>query len=186
VAQRLVDHGAVLVDADAIARAVVEPGTPGFAQVHAAFGDEILGHDGSLDRHALAALVFRDPQARATLEGIVHPLVRQQAELMTARAPADAVVVHDVPLLVETGRAADYDVVVVVDTPESMRIERLRAAKGWDAATSQARMDAQAGREERLSQADEVLVNDGDLETLLAGVDALWERLSERARTVPE
>jgi dephospho-CoA kinase len=184
VAQRLVDHGAVLIDADRIARAVVEPGTPGFEQVHAAFGDEILGHDGSLDRHALAALVFRDPEARATLEGIVHPLVRQQAEVMTAAAPEDAVVVHDVPLLIETGRANDYDVVVVVDAPESMRIQRLRAAKGWDAATSQARMDAQVGRDERLSHADEILVNDGDLQALMVDVDALWERLSDRARTV--
>lgn len=185
VADRLARLGAVLVDADAIARSVVEPGTEGFAAIHEAFGDEIMGLDGSLSRHALAALVFRDPEARAQLEAIVHPRVRRQADLMTALAPDDAVVVHDVPLLVETGRAGDYDIVVVVDAPEADRIARLRVSRGWDEATTRARMAAQAEREERLAVADEVIVNDGDLDHLMTLVDALWERLSERARSVP-
>jgi dephospho-CoA kinase len=185
VADRLARLGAVLVDADAIARSVVEPGTEGFAAIHEAFGDEIMGLDGSLSRHALAALVFRDPEARAQLEAIVHPRVRRQADLMTALAPDDAVVVHDVPLLVETGRAGDYDIVVVVDAPEADRIARLRVSRGWDEATTRARMAAQADREERLAVADEVIVNDGDLDHLMTLVDALWERLSERARSVP-
>jgi dephospho-CoA kinase len=185
VAERLVEHGAVLIDADAIARAVVEPGTEGFAALHAAFGDEILGLDGSLERHALAALVFRDEDARRELEGIVHPLVRRQADLMTALAPDDAIVVHDVPLLVETGREGDYDVVMVVDASEEVRIARLRAGRGWDAATSRARMKAQASREERLAVADEVIVNDGSIEELEEQVDQVWKRLSDRASTVP-
>jgi dephospho-CoA kinase len=185
VADRLARLGAVLVDADAIARSVVEPGTEGFAALHEAFGDEIMGLDGSLSRHALAALVFRDPEARARLEAIVHPRVRREADLMTALAPDDAVVVHDVPLLVETGRADDYDVVVVVDATDADRIARLRVSRGWDEATTRARMAAQADREARLAVADEVIVNDGDLDDLMVAVDSLWERLSERARTVP-
>jgi dephospho-CoA kinase len=184
VSDRLHELGAVVIDADLIARRVVEPGTEGFAAVHAAFGDEILDHDGSLDRRALAALVFRDVEARSTLESIVHPLVRRQVDLETALADDDAVVVHDVPLLVETGRVGDYDVVVVVDAPDEARIGRLREGRGWDAATSRARMAAQAPREERLAAADEVLSNDGDVDALIAQVDRLWERLSERARTV--
>jgi dephospho-CoA kinase len=185
VADRLARLGAVLVDADAIARSVVEPGTEGFAALHEAFGDEILGLDGSLSRHALAALVFRDPEARAQLEAIVHPMVRRQADLMTALAPDDAVVVHDVPLLVETGRASDYDIVVVVDSSDADRIARLRVSRGWDEATTRSRMAAQADRETRLAAADEIIANDGDLDDLMLKVDALWERLSERARTVP-
>jgi dephospho-CoA kinase len=181
VADLLAAHGAVVIDADVIARAVVEPGTEGFAQVMDAFGDEVLYHDGSLDRKALAALVFRDPEARAELEAIVHPLVRRQSDLMTALADDDAIVVHDVPLLAETGRTEGYDVIVVVDAPETVRTERLLLSRGWNRASAQARMDAQASREDRLAIADEVIVNDGDLDGLERQVDALWERLQERA-----
>jgi dephospho-CoA kinase len=185
VADLLSDHGAVIIDADVIARRVVEPGTEGFTLVHRAFGDEILTHDGALDRRALAALVFRDVEARRTLEQIVHPLVRRHVDLMTALADDDAIVVHDVPLLVETGRQGDYDVVVVVEAPHDQRIERLRSSRGWDRETSQARMKAQASDEARRSAADEIVTNDGDRDRLAARVDALWERLSERALTVP-
>jgi dephospho-CoA kinase len=181
VAHLLSEHGAVIVDADAIARAVVEPGTEGFASVHEAFGDEVLGADGSLDRRALAALVFRDAEARAELERIVHPLVRRQSDLMTALADDDAIVVHDVPLLAETGRTEAYDLIVVVDAPDDKRIERLRHSRGWDRASSTARMAAQATREDRLALADEVVVNDGDIDHLELQVDQLWLRLQERA-----
>jgi dephospho-CoA kinase len=185
VADLLSDHGAVIIDADVIARKVVEPGTEGFTLVHQAFGDEILTHDGALDRRALAALVFRDVEARRRLEQIVHPLVRRHVDLMTALADDDAIVVHDVPLLVETGRQGDYDVVVVVEAPHDQRIARLRSSRGWDRETSQARMKAQASDEARRTAADEIVTNDGDRDLLAARVDALWERLSERALTVP-
>jgi dephospho-CoA kinase len=184
VSDLLSEHGAVIIDADVIARKVVEPGTEGFTLVHQAFGDEILTHDGSLDRRALAALVFRDVDARHRLEEIVHPLVRRHVDLMTALADDDAIVVHDVPLLVETGRQGDYDVVVVVEAPHELRIERLRSSRGWDRATSEARMRAQASDEARRAAADEVISNDADLDVLSGRVDALWERLSERALTV--
>ena len=176
----LADHGAVIVDADAIAHAVVEPGTSGFQQILDAFGDEVLYYDGMLDRKALAALVFRDDVARKQLEGIIHPLVRQQSDLMTALADDDAIVVHDVPLLAETGRLDSYDVIVVVDAPADVRISRLLQSRGWDVSTAQARINAQASREDRLAIADEVIVNTGDLGKLKDQVDQLWHRLVTR------
>lgn len=184
VADLMVGHGAVLIDADVIARRVVEPGTEGFTLLHKAFGDEILGHDGSLDRRALAALVFRDVDARRTLESIVHPLVRQHSDLMTALADDEAIVVHDVPLLVETGRAHDYDVVVVVEAPVEQRIARLRTSRGWDREASLARMAAQATDEQRRALASHIITNDGDRDSLDRQVSAVWERLSEQALTV--
>lgn len=184
VAYLLSERGAVIIDADVIARKVVEPGTEGFTLVHAAFGDEILTHDGSLDRRALAALVFRDVEARHTLEQIVHPLVRRHVDLMTALADDDAIVVHDVPLLVETGRQGDYDVVVVVEAPLDERIQRLRQGRGWDREASEARMKAQASDSQRREVADEIVMNDGDRDLLADRVAKLWERLSERALTV--
>ena len=125
VSRLLADHGAVIIDADVIAREVVEPGTPGLAAVVAAFGREVLTADGSLDRPALAKVVFGDPEARARLDGIVHPLVRARAAEVAAGAPPGAVVVHDVPLLVESGQAAAYDLVVVVEAAREIRIARL-------------------------------------------------------------
>ncbi|MCX6418837.1 MAG: dephospho-CoA kinase [Actinobacteria bacterium] len=176
----LADHGAVIVDGDAIAHAVVEPGTSGFQQILDAFGDEVLYYDGMLDRKALAALVFRDDVARKQLEGIIHPLVRQQSDLMTALADDDAIVVHDVPLLAETGRLDPYDVIVVVDAPADVRISRLLQSRGWDVSTAQARINAQASREDRLAIADDVIVNTGDLGDLKDEVDQLWQRLVTR------
>ena len=180
VAHMLQERGAVVIDADAIARSVVEPGTDGFNEVLDAFGNEVLDRDGSLDRKALAAVVFRDPQAREQLEQIIHPLVRRQSDLMTALADDDAVVIHDVPLLAETGRAGDYDLIVVVDAPEDQRISRLLVSRGWDTATARSRISAQATREERLAIADEVVGNDGDLPALGKAVDARWEELRRR------
>lgn len=186
VSQMLADHGAVIVDADAIARAVVEPGTPGFQEVLDAFGDEVLYYDGMLDRKALAALVFRDPVARGKLESIIHPLVRQQSDLMTALADDDAIVVHDVPLLAETGRTEAYDVIVVVDAPEDVRIARLLHSKGWDVAAAKDRIAAQSSSAQRLAIADEVVENTGDIAELQIQVDALWERLKQRATALEQ
>ena len=125
VSALLAERGAVIVDADRIAREVVEPGTAGLAAVAEAFGDGVLAPDGTLDRPALAAVVFADPQARARLDGIVHPLVRARAAELEAAVPAGAVVVHDVPLLVETGQAAAYDLVLVVAADAGVRVARL-------------------------------------------------------------
>jgi dephospho-CoA kinase len=182
VSARFAAHGAVVVDADTIAREVVEPGTPGLAAITAEFGRDVLASDGTLDRAALAAIVFADPERRTALEAIVHPLVAQRSGQLIAAAPAQAVVVYDVPLLVElVGRGQrstdEYDVVVVVEAPEEVRIERLvaRGLPEWDA---EARIASQASDEERRALADHVIVNDGSLEELDAQVDALWSTLT--------
>lgn len=180
VARLLAAHGAVVVDSDALAREVVAPGTPGLAAVTAAFGTDVLRPDGSLDRPALAARVFADPEARERLNAIVHPLVGAAAAERTANAPAGAVVVHDVPLLVEAGLAAGFDVVVVVDAPDEVRLRRLTESRGMSEADARARMAAQATREDRLAQADHVIRNDGTLQELAARVDALWAALTGR------
>jgi dephospho-CoA kinase len=125
VASRLRELGAVLVDADALAREVVEPGTSGLAKVVEAFGEEMLGADGGLDRARLGALVFGDPGRLAALNSIVHPLVRERAAAMIAAAPVGAVVVQDIPLLVETGQGSSFHLVLVVDAPDDMRVQRL-------------------------------------------------------------
>jgi dephospho-CoA kinase len=177
VARRLAELGAVVIDSDRLAREVVGPGTPGLAAVVAAFGPEVLAPDGSLDRPAVAARVFADPELRAVLNGIVHPLVRARAQTLTQAAPVDAVVVQDVPLLVENGLAASFDLVVVVDAPDDLRVERLTADRGMTDADARARMAAQATREERLEAADFVLDNSGSTQGLLDQVDALWAEL---------
>jgi dephospho-CoA kinase len=182
VARMLAEHGATVIDADALAREVLAPGTPGLAEVVAAFGVGVLRADGSLDRPALAALVFSDETAVARLEAIVHPAVARLTELRWAAAGDDAVVVHDVPLLVEKGLRGRYDLVVVVDAPEEMRLSRL-AERGVPEADGRARMAAQAGRAERLAASDVVLVNDAGLAQLRAQVDALWARLDAQRRS---
>ena len=177
VAALLAERGALVVDADRIAREVVEPGTPGLAAIVEAFGDQVLAADGSLDRAALAAVVFADPQARQRLDGIVHPLVRARAAELAAAAPPGAVVVHDVPLLVETGLTALYDIVVVVDAPVETQVARLVAARGMTEDAARARIAAQATREDRLAPADVVIDNSGTLDELEAQVRELWEEL---------
>jgi dephospho-CoA kinase len=177
VARRLAELGAQVIDSDVLARQVVEPGTPGLAAIAAAFGPGVLAADGSLDRAALAARVFADPELRAVLNGIVHPLVRERAAALSRAAPADAVVVQDVPLLVESGLAPAFDLVVVVDAPESVRVERLGADRGMSAEDARARIAAQASRDERLEAADYVLDNSGSAEHLLDQVDQLWAEL---------
>jgi len=182
VSARLAAHGAIVVDADAIAREVVEPGTPGLAEVVAEFGTAVLRADGSLDRPAMAALVFSDPQRRRALEAIVHPLVAARSTELLAAAPADAVVVYDVPLLAEsmrTTRAAGhgFDSVVVVTAPRDLRVRRL-VGRGLTAADAEARIDAQASDEERRAIADHVVDNSGTLDDLDEAVDAVWVALT--------
>ena len=173
VAALLAERGASVVDADRIARAVLEPGTPGLAAVVAEFGDGVLTDDGALDRAALAAVVFADPAARARLDGIVHPLVRARAAELVAAAPADAVVVQDVPLLVETGQAGSFDLVLVVEADPATRVARL-VERGLTADDARARMASQATDEQRRAVADVVLRNDGDRAELAAQVARFW------------
>ncbi len=182
VSRLLVASGAVLIDADKIAREVVAPGTPGLAAVVEAFGRGILAPDGSLDRPALGALVFADPQKLAVLNSIVHPLVGARSAELERSAPPDAVVVHDVPLLTENGLAPLYDVVVVVDASPETQLDRLVRLRGMSEEDARARMAAQAGREKRLEIADVVIDNDGPLEGLRERVDAVWADLVRRVR----
>ena len=175
VSALLAEHGATVIDADALAREVVEPGTEGYAAVVARFGDAVVA-DGRLDRPALAKIVFNDEQARADLNAIVHPLVgRRTAELMAAAAP-DAIVVYDVPLLVESNMAAGFDRVVIVEAPVELRVQRLQG-RGMPEPDARARIAAQASDEQRRAVADEIVDNSGTRQQLEAQVDALWQRL---------
>jgi dephospho-CoA kinase len=173
VAALLAAHGARVVDADRIAREVVEPGTPGLAAVVAEFGARVLTPAGALDRPALAALVFGDPAARARLDALVHPLVRARAAELVAAAPADAVVVQDVPLLVETGQAGSFDLVLVVEADVETRVARL-VDRGLSAEDARARIASQATDQQRRAVADVVLRNDGDRAALAGQVAQFW------------
>jgi dephospho-CoA kinase len=173
VSRLLGERGAVVVDADVIAREVVAPGTPGLAAIVEAFGPTVLAADGSLDRPGLAAVVFADPEARRRLDAIVHPLVRARAGELEAAAPPDAVVVHDVPLLAETGQGASYDLVVVVETDPGVRVARL-VQRGLRADDARARIAVQATDEQRRAIADVVLDNSGTPEQLTEQVERLW------------
>ena len=173
-AARFAELGALVIDADALAREVVEPGTDGLAAVVAEFGEQVLDADGRLDRPALARLVFGDEAARGRLNAIVHPRVRTRAAGLIAAAPPGTVVVQDVPLLVETEQAGAYDLVVVVEAPEERRVQRLDADRGMSAEDVRARMASQATDEQRRAVADVVPVNDGTPDDLRAKVDALW------------
>ncbi|WP_116211168.1 dephospho-CoA kinase [Streptomyces olivoreticuli] len=181
VSRLLASYGAVVVDSDKIAREVVEPGTPGLAAVVAEFGPEVLTAEGALDRARLGAVVFADPERLAALNAIVHPLVRARSAELSAAAAPDAVVVHDVPLLAENGLAALYDLVVVIDAGTRTRLERLVRLRGMTPDEANARMAAQATREQRLAVADFVIDNDGPLEALAPQVEKVWARLRERA-----
>ena len=184
VARRLAEHGAVLIDADVAARKVVEPGSPGLAQVVEAFGGEVLRPDGSLNRERLGEIVFGDPGLRAKLNAIVHPLVRawmQEAERAAVQANGDAIVVHDVPLLAESRGTAGFDAVIVVDVPPDLQIERLVSQRGMSEEQARGRMAAQAGREQRLAVADIVIGNSGSLDDLDRRVAEVWADLERRA-----
>ena len=184
VSRLLVEHGAVLIDADRIAREVVEPGTPGLAAVVEAFGPDVLAPDGSLDRPALGAVVFADADRLAVLNSIVHPLVGARSAELEAAATDESVVVHDVPLLAENGLAPLYDVVVVVDASPETQLDRLVRLRGMSEEDARARMAAQSARDKRLEIADIVIDNDVPLDELRRRVDAVWADLARRAAAV--
>ncbi|MEU9523112.1 dephospho-CoA kinase [Streptomyces sp. NPDC048224] len=183
VSRLLVEHGAVLIDADRIAREVVAPGTPGLAAVVEAFGEGVLAEDGSLDRPKLGSIVFADPERLAVLNGIVHPLVGERSRALEEAAAEDAVVVHDVPLLTENGLAPLYDLVVVVDADPGTQLDRLVRLRGMTEHDARARMAAQATREQRREIADVVVDNDVPMEELRRRVAEVWAELVRRVRT---
>ena len=182
VARRLVAHGAVLIDADVAAREVVVPGSRGLKRIVVAFSEEVLSPDGSLDRARLGQIVFKDPELRAKLNAIVHPLVRQwmlaaERTAVQAADPPGPIIVHDVPLLAESRGKGGFDLVIVVDVPPELQIERLISQRGTTPDQARARMNAQASREQRLKVADIVIDNSGSLANLDRRVAALWADL---------
>jgi dephospho-CoA kinase len=182
----LAELGAVIIDGDLLAREVVARGTTGLDAVVAEFGTELLTPDGELDRPAMGALVFHDAAARKRLEAIVHPLVFGRIIELETTAPEGALVVHDIPLLAESGRADTFDAVVVVDVPAEVQVERMLRDRGWTRAEAEARMAAQADRADRLAIATYVIDNTGTLEDLRRRVTEVFEvlispRVSPRA-----
>jgi dephospho-CoA kinase len=177
VAEELAARGAVIIDADLLAREVVEPGTPALAAIIDRFGPEVV-RDGQLDRARLAQIVFADPLARRDLERIVHPAVRARAAELERAAGDAAVVVHVIPLLVETGQHQDFDLVVTVDADHETQIQRLMLRNGLSRAEAESRIAAQASREDRKRAADVVLDNTRSLAQLREQIDALWAELS--------
>ncbi len=180
VSDRLRELGAVVIDADLLAREVVQPSTPGLSAIVGRFGSSVLT-EGALDRAALGRIVFADAEARRDLEQIIHPAVRARAAEIEQAAPTDAVVVHVIPLLVETGQEHDFDVVVVVDAEHATQVARLHARNSLTAEEAETRLRAQATREQRLAAADVVLSNSGTVEELRRDVDELWQQLNARS-----
>lgn len=178
VARKLEQLGAFTIDADVLARDVVALGTEGLKAVVARFGNSVLAADGSLDRSALARVIFADPQARADLNAIIHPLVRERAAELEAAAPVGAVVVHVIPLLVETGQQDRFDAVVVVDTTVEEQLRRLTRRDGLTQTEAEQRVAAQASREERLGAATNVIDSSGPVRETMRQVDELWQNLS--------
>jgi len=181
VSRRLASYGAVVIDADAVAREVVAPGTPGLAEVVREFGPDVLRADGSLDRDRLGELVFADESLRSKLNAIIHPRVGERMAELERQAGGAPVIVHDVPLLAENHLAGSFDEVVVVDVPPRIQVERLARERGMPRAQAQARMRAQASREERLAIATIVVDNSGSLAELDREVGELWAELRRRA-----
>jgi dephospho-CoA kinase len=182
VSRRLQSYGAVVIDADQVAREVVAPGTPGLAEVVAAFGAAVLAPDGSLDRERLGEMVFADASLRAKLNAIVHPLVGRRMQELEQAAGTAAIVVHAIPLLAENDLAGNFDEVVVVDVPPRVQAERLSKERGMTTERAEARMRAQATREERLAVATIVVDNSGSLAELDREVGDLWAELRRRAK----
>jgi dephospho-CoA kinase len=181
VAALLAERGALVIDSDVLAREVVAAGTPGLAAVAEEFGPVILTAAGELDRPALGRIVFRDAEARRRLEAITHPLVRARARDIEAGAPVGSVVVHDIPLLVETGQQDAFDAVIVVDANEQTQRGRLAETRGMSADEAAERIAAQATRERRRAVADYVIVNDGSLDDLRRQVDDVWAAIGAAA-----
>lgn len=182
VSRLLAARGAVIIDADLVAREVVAPDTPGLAAVLAEFGDAVAAADGSLDRAALGRIVFDDDQARARLNAILHPLIGTRTAELWAEAETGgaSVLVHDVPLLVEAHLEGSYDQVIVVDVPVELQLDRLVQLRDMDPEEAASRIAAQVSRETRLAAATQVIDNSGDLEQLERRVDALWKKLLSR------
>ncbi|MEV5964335.1 dephospho-CoA kinase [Kribbella sp. NPDC051952] len=179
VSSRLAARGAVLIDSDVLAREVVAKGTDGLAEVVAEFGDGVLTAAGELDRPALGRIVFGDEPARRRLEAIVHPRVRARAAEIESQAAADAIVVHDIPLLVETGQADHFDLLLVVDVPVEVQVERLTSQRGMSDEEAKRRIASQASREQRLAAADVVVDNSGTLADLDRRIDEVWTTLQQ-------
>ncbi|MFI6826059.1 dephospho-CoA kinase [Kribbella sp. NPDC050241] len=186
VSARLAERGAVVIDSDVLAREVVAKGTEGLAEVVTEFGVGVLTAEGELDRPALGQIVFGDAAARRRLEAIIHPRVRARAAEIEAAAPAGAIVVHDIPLLVETGQADRFDVVVIVDVPVDVQLERLTAQRGMPDTEAKQRIASQASREDRLAVAGLVVDNSGPLADLDRRVDEVWTELERRAGHGPD
>ena len=176
-AQYFAELGALVIDADQLARAAIERGTQGFDEVVAFFGDSIL-NNGDIDRRALGELIFKNPQAKIKLEGIVHPFVRSQFEEAVASLKSDEVLVYEIPLLVETGAQDRFDLVITVESEMEIRIERLRQ-RGMHISEIQGRIAAQATREQRVEAADFLIENDGSEDELLRQVENIWDSLHE-------
>lgn len=184
VASRLAEHGAVVVDADKIAREVVEPGTPALARIAEEFGPSVIAPDGSLDRAALGAIIFADDAKRSILNQITHPAVLELSQRRFAEAGAadpDAIVIYDVPLLTEVRGRAEFDGVIVVSAPEEVRIERMVSLRGLSRDEAEKRIRSQAPEEERRALADHLIESGGTLDETLAQADAVWEQLRQRA-----
>jgi len=183
VAGRLRELGATIIDADQLAREVVEPGTPGLAAVIEAFGPEVLLPDGRLDRPALGRIVFGDAEKRGRLNAILHPLIGERTQALIEAAPLDAVLVHDIPLLAENQLAPGFQLVIVVDAPEPERIRRLVEDRGMTEGEAVSRIRAQATDAERRKIADVVIDNSGSRTATLAQVDDAWRERIEPLRT---
>jgi dephospho-CoA kinase len=182
VAEMLTERGAILIDGDLIARQVVEPGQPALAQIVERFGEDVLAADGSLDRPALAAKAFASEQDRKDLEAITHPAIGAEFVRLMQEAPPDGIVVNDVPLLVESQKAAErgYEYVIVVEAPRDLRLDRLEG-RGLSREDAEARMAAQATDEQRREVATHLLDNSGDRSHLESQVETLWADLSAKA-----
>lgn len=178
IARRFADHGAHIVDADKIAREVVEPGKPALAEIIAHFGAGVINPDGTLNRSALGEIVFTDASERDILNSIVHPAVQRRTTELFAQAPPDSVVVYDVPLLVEANPAYSFDVIIVASAPEGVRVERLMENRGMLESEAISRIQSQAPEEERLKIAHHVIDTSGDINHTYAQVDALWNQLA--------
>lgn len=178
IARRLKDLGATIIDADQVARKVVEPGQPALAELIATFGSEILNADGTLNRGALGEKVFVDKSALEKLNSIVHPAVKKETDLLFSQAGSNEIVIYDVPLLVETDNSYTFEHIIVASAPENIRVERLMEHRGMTESEALSRIQSQAPEEERLKIADTVIDTSASLDHTYAQVDAFWQRLA--------
>jgi dephospho-CoA kinase len=181
VAKRWVEHGAIEIDADQLAREVVEPGSEGLRQIVETFGKDVLQADGSLDRATLGSLVFGDELKRLALNAIVHPLVKERSKEILAGLPEDAIAIYNVPLLVEANVDHDFDLVVTVEAPEDEQIKRLVKNRGMTDSEARARISSQAKPVERAAVADVILNSNQDINLLLRDADQLWHEIETKA-----